>query len=79
MRPLSIFILASVLSLTLFSCSFDNKEYEDLKSLKSEYLALITEQRQANETMNRNIAATYSELESLKARLEEMEAQKEES
>jgi hypothetical protein len=64
----------SFLSLVLFSaCTFDTQEYDELKNLREEYIAEINELRQMNEILNRNITATYLELESLKARLAEME------
>jgi hypothetical protein len=54
-------------------CTLDSREYESLKALKEEYLVRIAELRQANDTINRNITATYLELEALKARLAEEE------
>jgi septal ring factor EnvC (AmiA/AmiB activator) len=68
-------LAALLLSLSLFlsSCTFDNKEYEDLKVLREEYLTQITELRQVIETTNRNITVTYQELETLRTRLAEEE------
>ncbi|MDR2613364.1 MAG: hypothetical protein LBG06_11315 [Deltaproteobacteria bacterium] len=65
--------LALLPLLFLPSCTLDSQEYENLKGLRDEYRAQIADLRQANETINRNILATYLELESLKARLAEEE------
>ena len=72
MRIRAIFPAAILLCLCpglLAGCTLDSREYEDLKAHKEEYLVQIAELRQANETINRNITATYAELEDLKARL----------
>ncbi|MDR2198974.1 MAG: hypothetical protein LBR53_05905 [Deltaproteobacteria bacterium] len=55
----------------LSACTFDSREYDELKALKEEYLVRIAEARQANDTINRNINATYLELEALRTKLEE--------
>jgi septal ring factor EnvC (AmiA/AmiB activator) len=68
---LSLFMLLSLPGLS--SCTFDDKEYEDLLVLREEYLTQIAELRQEIETMNRNITVTYQELETLRARLAEEE------
>ncbi|MDR3155333.1 MAG: hypothetical protein LBW85_13975 [Deltaproteobacteria bacterium] len=65
--------LALVAALAVPACTLDSEEYESLKSLRDEYRVQIADLRQANETINRNILATYLELESLKARLAEEE------
>ncbi|MDR1576875.1 MAG: hypothetical protein LBT86_01420 [Deltaproteobacteria bacterium] len=56
------FLLAS-------GCVLDRREYEELKATQEEYRAQLTELRQTNETINRNITAAYIELESLKTQL----------
>jgi hypothetical protein len=76
MTPARLFKTA-ILALAAFaflpSCTLDSQEYENLKNLRDEYRAQIADLRQANETINRNIMATYLELETLKARLAEEE------
>jgi chromosome segregation ATPase len=47
----------------------DRWEYEELKATQEDYRAQLTETRQANETINRNITAAFKELETLKAQL----------
>ena len=71
----TILILAPLLGLILFAgCTLDSREYEQLKALKDEYLVQIAELRQANDTINRNITATYQEMEDLKEKLRTEEA-----
>jgi hypothetical protein len=43
--------------------------------MRDEYLSQLTEIRQTNETINRNIASAYQELEVLRNRLAERAAQ----
>jgi uncharacterized coiled-coil DUF342 family protein len=69
------FIILIAFSLGILSgCTLDSREYDELKALKEEYLVQIAELRQANDTINRNITATYVELDALKTRLSEEEA-----
>jgi hypothetical protein len=65
--------LAVTAALAFASCTLDSKDYEDMKHIRDEYRLQIADLRQANETINRNILATYQELDSLKARLAEEE------
>jgi hypothetical protein len=67
-RTILSLALALFLGLTA-GCTLDSREHDELKALKEEYLVQISELRQANDTINRNITATYLELEALKARL----------
>jgi hypothetical protein len=50
-------------------CGLDRREYEELKATQDEFRAQLVELRQTNETINRNIAAAFMELETLKAQL----------
>jgi predicted nucleic acid-binding Zn-ribbon protein len=76
MTPARLVPTALFALLALGACTLDSQEYENLKSLRDEYRAQIADLRQANETINRNILATYMELESLEARLAEEEEAK---
>ncbi|MDR1039481.1 MAG: hypothetical protein LBR80_04805 [Deltaproteobacteria bacterium] len=74
MSPARIIIpLALLAALFVPSCTLDSQDYENLQQIRDEYRIQIADLRQANETINRNILATYQELELLKARLEEEE------
>jgi hypothetical protein len=57
------------------SCGLDRTERDAMRSLKDQYLAELSEIRQANDTINRNIISAYQELELLRTRLEERTAQ----
>jgi hypothetical protein len=72
-RILTTLAAAGVLALAAASCTLDSQDYENLKNIRDEYRIQIADLRQANETINRNILATYQELESLQARLAEEE------
>jgi hypothetical protein len=72
-RLLATLAAAAAISLAVPSCTLDSQDYENLKHIRDEYRIQIADLRQANETINRNILATYLELESLQARLAEEE------
>ncbi|MDR1165864.1 MAG: hypothetical protein LBO66_08375 [Deltaproteobacteria bacterium] len=72
-RKILFLLLGAFSFLPLSACTLDTHEYEELKALKEEYITQIQELRLANETINRNITATYLELEALKARLSDAE------
>jgi hypothetical protein len=72
-RILASLAAGALLSLSATSCTLDSQDYENLKHIRDEYRIQIADLRQANETINRNILATYQELESLKSRLSEAE------
>ncbi|MDR1657268.1 MAG: hypothetical protein LBT47_06905 [Deltaproteobacteria bacterium] len=65
-----------VLSISLLSaCSFNRSEYDNMLTLRDEYLAQLSEIRQSNEIISRNIISAYQELEVLKNRLNERNTQ----
>ncbi|MDR2338884.1 MAG: hypothetical protein LBF40_01925 [Deltaproteobacteria bacterium] len=77
LSPAAALAAAALLCLSLAQgCTLDSREHEELRSLREEYLVRIAELRQANDTINRNITATYLELEALKVRLAEEEARR---
>jgi hypothetical protein len=74
MKTARILLAAAALAaLSPASCTLDTSDYENLKHIRDEYRLQIADLRQSNETINRNILATYVELETLKARLAEEE------
>jgi uncharacterized coiled-coil DUF342 family protein len=74
MRTALAIILMTVV-LALPACGLNRTEYERLRAMRDEYLAQLSEIRQNNETINRNIASAYQELEVLRNRLAERSAQ----
>jgi hypothetical protein len=53
------------------ACGLNRNEYDRLRDIRSDYIAQLSEIRQANETIGRNISSTYKEIEVLKTRLED--------
>jgi cell division protein FtsB len=64
-----ILLFALFFSFLAPGCALDRREYEDLKATQEEFRAQLSELRQANETINRNIAAAIQELDALKDQL----------
>ncbi|MDR0622507.1 MAG: hypothetical protein LBJ61_11645 [Deltaproteobacteria bacterium] len=55
-------------------CGLNRGEYDRQRDIRSEFLAQLTEIRQANEIIGRNITSTYQEIEVLRSRIQEREA-----
>ncbi|MDR2442011.1 MAG: hypothetical protein LBE31_00645 [Deltaproteobacteria bacterium] len=68
LRIVAIVILAVPL---LSSCGFNRTEYDNLQAMRDEYLIRLSEIRQTNEIISRNIVGAYQELEVLRRRLDE--------
>jgi hypothetical protein len=68
MKPFLAFLVFSALALSP-GCGLNRTEHDRLRDIHSEYLAQLAEIRQANETISRNIASAYKEIEVLNARL----------
>jgi predicted nucleic acid-binding Zn-ribbon protein len=64
-----IILFALFIGLLAPGCALDRREYEELKATQEEFRAQLAELRQANETINRNIAAAIQELDALRAQL----------
>jgi uncharacterized coiled-coil DUF342 family protein len=72
MKKLVLFMAFSFfIMISAPSCTGDRAEYDRLKALRDEYRAELTQLRQANDTINKNITSAYQELENLQARAEE--------
>jgi hypothetical protein len=73
MRTLSALIVLALLALP--GCGMNRTEYEKMRALRDEYLAQLSEIRQSNEIINRNIVQAYQELDVLRTRLAERTSQ----
>jgi hypothetical protein len=71
-----VFQALLALSLLLLSgCGLNRTEYEKMRSLRDEYIGQLSEIRQSNEVINRNIISAYQELDVLRTRMAERTAQ----
>lgn len=69
MALLRVLLVLAVLLIP--GCGFNRAEYEKMIALRDEYIGQLSEVRQNNEIINRNIISAYQELDVLKTRLNE--------
>ncbi|MDR2302837.1 MAG: hypothetical protein LBF38_12475 [Deltaproteobacteria bacterium] len=67
----------SLLSLLLAAlivpgCGRNRSDYDRQREIRTEFLSQLTEIRQANEIIGRNIDSTYQEISILRTRLDQM-------
>ena len=67
--------IALAITVLLSGCGLNRTEYEKMRALRDEYIAQLSEIRQANEIINRNIVSAYQELDVLRTSLAERIAQ----
>ncbi|MDR2368063.1 MAG: hypothetical protein LBF58_08150 [Deltaproteobacteria bacterium] len=76
MKASFAFAALAALTLTLTpGCGLNRSEYDRQRDIRGEYLSQLSEIRQANETIGRNISSTYKEIAVLRIRLELVEAE----
>jgi hypothetical protein len=71
--PLPLLLIMA--GLLLPGCGFNRTEHEKMLAMRDEYISQLSEIRQNNEIVNRNIVSAYQELDVLRTRLAERTAQ----
>jgi hypothetical protein len=60
------------LALSLPGCGRNRSDYDRQREIRTDFLSQLSEIRQANEIIGRNIDSTYQEIAILRTRLEQM-------
>jgi hypothetical protein len=68
MKPFLAF-LAILIFILSPGCGLNRAEYDRMRDIRNGYITQLSEIRQANETISRNIMSAYKEIEVLKSRL----------